>query len=1109
MTTRKPYEGKSRRLVIAIDVGTTFSGVSYSVLDPGQVPQVCGVNRFPAQEHAGGDSKIPSVLLYDTQGVMRAAGAETLQEDIIEAAIEEGWSRAEWCVMFKLHLRPRELGSDQALATLPPLPPNKSVVDIFADFLAYLFTCARTYIQETHPGGVRFWTSIAHNIDFVLTHPNGWEGYQQAQMREAAVQAGLVADTDEGKARVSFVTEGEASLHFCLNKGLIVEGMKDGKGVIIVDAGGGTVDLSAYAQVKTGANISYTEVAPAQCLFKGSIMVKRNAQAYIEGRLRNSKFSDRSGDIVDAFDKSTKLTFKSAKTSAYVKFGGMNDVDTAYDVRGGKLVIPGAEVAKFFQPTVTAISQAVLRQRTQAKPNVSSVFLVGGFAASPFLYTQLCESLEPLRFEVCRPDSHMNKAVADGGVLYVIDHHVTARVARFTYGTIGSRVYQNGNKEHRSRNNKTHGTQVTETQEFIQALSEFYEESDDYESYSIYAPIQVYRGQVERPQWTDKLKPRRRPDGKTFYQFDFKVILLFGLTELRAQLKWFENVSQLLSRFPAQEHAGGDSKIPSVLFYDRYGQVRAVGAETLQEDVILRASDERWVRSEWFKLHLRPRASDPSQELSTLPPLPPNKTVVDVFADMLAYLIDCAKVYIRETHPGGANLWSSVGQNVDFVLTHPNGWEGRQQALMRLAAVQAKLIPDTDAGKARVTFVSEGEASLHFCLNKGLIAEGAMSNKGIIIVDAGGGTIDLSAYKQTKTGDKTSYAECAAAQCLFKGSIMVKRSAHTYVKGKPQRATDIVDTFDRTTKLTFKNAKTPSYVKFGGMNDNDPAYSIRGGRLVIAGTDMAKFFQPSVTSITQAVHRQRGEASLSGPLVFLVGGFAASGYLYTELQANLAPLGMDVFRPDNHTNKAVAEGGVLYVLDHRVSARVARFTYGICGHERYAQANPEHARRYHKSYVGADGDRFVKDHFFSILEAGTLVTETQEFKSSFVRNYFSPVEVSSSQDTDIWVYRGDSKNPQWTDVDADDYTKICTVPADASNAARNLSPLYNRHGSVYYKFSFDVILLFGLTELKAQISWLEHVRCFTPPSSTVADYLTIRYRVSNNGESYPPASCVA
>ena len=42
-----------------------------------------------------------------------------------------------------------------------------------------------------------------------------------------------------------------------------------------------------------------------------------------------------------------------------------------------------------------------------------------------------------------------------------------------------------------------------------------------------------------------------------------------------------------------------------------------------------------------------------------------------------------------------------------------------------------------------------------------------------IIVDAGGGTIDLSAYKQTKTGDKTSYAECAAAQCKLSAAIVV------------------------------------------------------------------------------------------------------------------------------------------------------------------------------------------------------------------------------------------------------------------------------------------------------------------------------------------------
>ena len=125
-----------------------------------------------------------------------------------------------------------------------------------------------------------------------------------------------------------------------------------------------------------------------------------------------------------------------------------------------------------------------------------------------------------------------------------------------------------------------------------------------------------------------------------------------------------------------------------------------------------------------FKLHLRPRASDPRQELSTLPPLPPNKTVVDVFSDFLAYMFKCARDYIQETHPGGAQLWSSVAENIDFVLTHPNGWEGSQQSLMRLSAIQAKLVPDSDSGRARVSFVTEGEASLHFCLSKGLVSEG-------------------------------------------------------------------------------------------------------------------------------------------------------------------------------------------------------------------------------------------------------------------------------------------------------------------------------------------------------------------------------------------------
>lgn len=43
--TRKPYSGNTRSLVLAFDVGTTFSGVSYAILEPNEIPMIHGVTR--------------------------------------------------------------------------------------------------------------------------------------------------------------------------------------------------------------------------------------------------------------------------------------------------------------------------------------------------------------------------------------------------------------------------------------------------------------------------------------------------------------------------------------------------------------------------------------------------------------------------------------------------------------------------------------------------------------------------------------------------------------------------------------------------------------------------------------------------------------------------------------------------------------------------------------------------------------------------------------------------------------------------------------------------------------------------------------------------------
>jgi hypothetical protein len=96
-------------------------------------------------------------------------------------------------IRWKLHLRAKHLASSHIKdEDIPPLPKGKSAVQVLGDFMRYLFNCARNYIIESHASGASMWRSMENNIEFILTHPNGWEGLQQQQIRHAAKIAGLI-----------------------------------------------------------------------------------------------------------------------------------------------------------------------------------------------------------------------------------------------------------------------------------------------------------------------------------------------------------------------------------------------------------------------------------------------------------------------------------------------------------------------------------------------------------------------------------------------------------------------------------------------------------------------------------------------------------------------------------------------------------------------------------------------------------------------------------------------------------------------------------------------------------------------------------------------------
>ena len=127
----------------------------------------------------------------------------------------------------------------------------------------------------------------------------------------------------------------------------------------------------------------------------------------------------------------------------------------------------------------------------------------------------------------------------------------------------------------------------------------------------------------------------------------------------------------------------------------------------------------------------------------------------------------------------------------------------------------------------------------------------------------------------------------------------------------------IIKCFDKTTKLRFRNADEPQFVKFGSTLDNDEDCNIRYGQLKMTGwapvvtsvklstlmlltikkklysTDVASFFKPSIQCIIDSVQEQRKKAhkkftvsiiyllsTLGGHLIFLIGSMS---FLWEDL----------------------------------------------------------------------------------------------------------------------------------------------------------------------------------------------------------------------------------
>ncbi|KAJ7802663.1 hypothetical protein B0H14DRAFT_3779901, partial [Mycena olivaceomarginata] len=403
-------EGK---LVIAIDFGTTFSGVAYasSKIASGKIQQILNWPGSTETHRKARDllADIPTCLLYEEQGRLLAWGLEAKYNYRMS-----GW--------FKLFLDPRALRNASALdPRLPLLPAGKAPTDLITDFLSCLWEYARDQIARNFGASVHIDTA-----DLWVTVPATWDLRGCALMRDAAIAAGVVQSAHPGdvawRDRLKIIAEPEAAAVHCAHLTDLYR-LRPSQNFMICDAGGGTVDLATYKIIGELARLEMTQISACSGANCGSLFLDLRFRALIETLLTDHPAHL---DIVslayfmDSFSEVDKMNYTGRsddETMFYFSCFNVKEDDPSVGLINGQLEIPGRRLREaVFDPVVNDVLDLISRQ-LEISPNIDALLLVGGFSGSAYLKTRVEEQFNSRIHMVARPpDSDV--ATLRGAVRY-------------------------------------------------------------------------------------------------------------------------------------------------------------------------------------------------------------------------------------------------------------------------------------------------------------------------------------------------------------------------------------------------------------------------------------------------------------------------------------------------------------------------------------------------------------------------------------------------------------------------------------------------------------------------------------------------------------------
>ncbi|KAG0293105.1 hypothetical protein BGZ96_003328 [Linnemannia gamsii] len=376
---------KSRKvsgIVVGIDFGNTFTGVSYAHQNDGEMIDVV---KWPKSSSAY--SKVPTVNLYNSETDVRE-----LTEWGSSAVASYRRSKGDRTLISDYKLQFFDHGRRAVLKH------GLFLTDVMTHYLRGL----HEYLMEEINKAQVVAKSGTVSMHYCVTVPKSWSKHTHGLILRCYVDASIIPQIRA--PNVVIISEAEAAAAYCREHCVETDSLEDGDLFMICDAGGRTTQITVF-RVDDSLGVrqfeylssSYAEDCGSTMLdqkFK-ELVLKRLSGLDLDARPQRQKalesLLDGFTEIKSLFDARAKEEIKHLPVPMGLDIYELNPTPDWMD--DDFMAISGQELCdKVFDPVIEWIVDLILEQAQEHPRIFAGLFLVGGFGSNKYLFHRLKET---------------------------------------------------------------------------------------------------------------------------------------------------------------------------------------------------------------------------------------------------------------------------------------------------------------------------------------------------------------------------------------------------------------------------------------------------------------------------------------------------------------------------------------------------------------------------------------------------------------------------------------------------------------------------------------------------------------------------------------------